>query len=329
MKIRAKKLVRVLPHIVFWGFFTLLFYQQNPEADFEEYIGWFIILCVSAVMVYLNLYILFPKYFFRRKYLIYSLFLTLLLALGAFVIRLLFSTSNSTFSVPVLQNFINLFFFVVITSSFKFFREYTRKQELLILAENEHLKTELSLLKTQVNPHFLFNTLNNLYGLILQNQNPKAADITLKLSDLMRYLLESSKAEKVSLQKEIKFVEDYLAIEKIRLASNVQIKFEFSGFNKDVLIAPLLFIPMVENVFKHGMQNITDENYAHFFLSIQGNELFFEVHNSIGTSIDKQFKSGTGLINLRKRLQLIYPHKHQLEINKTETNFKAILYVQL
>jgi LytS/YehU family sensor histidine kinase len=86
---------------------------------------------------------------------------------------------------------------------------------------------------------------------------------------------------------------------------------------------------MVENVFKHGMQNITDENYAHFFLSIQGNEVFFEVHNSIGTSIDKQFKSGTGLSNLRKRLQLIYPHKHQLEINKTETNFKAILYVQL
>jgi LytS/YehU family sensor histidine kinase len=180
-----------------------------------------------------------------------------------------------------------------------------------------------------VNPHFLFNTLNNLYGLIIQNQNIKASEITLRLSDLMRYILKSSKETKVNLQDEIKFIEDYLTIEKIRLTNNVEIKFEFSGIDKDVLIAPLLFIPMVENAFKHGLQNISLDNYAHFFLSIQGNEVFFEVENSIGRKTDKQTNSGTGLINLRKRLQLIYPQKHQLEINKTETNFKAILYVEL
>jgi LytS/YehU family sensor histidine kinase len=197
------------------------------------------------------------------------------------------------------------------------------------LAENEQLKTELSLLKSQVNPHFLFNTLNNLYGLIIQNHNTEASEITLKLSDLMRYTLKSSKQLSVSLKDEIKFVEDYLAIEKIRLANNVQIIFEYSGLDKNILIAPLLFIPMVENVFKHGMQNISQENYIHLFLSIQGNELFFEVQNSILGSADKQFKSGTGLSNLRKRLQLNYPQKHQLDINISDNNFKAILYIQL
>lgn len=321
--------IRILLHISFWAFFTFLFYQQNPEAGLLDYFKWLSVLGISAAVVYVNLYILFPKYFFKKKYLIYSLILTLILTIGAFILRVIFPVENSTFAAPILQNIINLFFFVVITSSFKFYREYTRKQELLILAENEQLKTELSLLKSQVNPHFLFNTLNNLYGLIIQNQNTEASEITLKLSDLMRYILKSSYDVNVSLRDEIKFIEDYLAIEKIRLAKNVQIKFEFSGLEKDILIAPLLFIPLIENVFKHGMQNIAEENFAHLFLSKQGNEVFFEVHNSIGRSINKQIISGTGLINLRKRLQLIYPHKHQLEINKTKTNFKAILYVQL
>jgi sensor histidine kinase YesM len=321
--------IRILLHISFWGFFNFLFYQQNPEAGLLDYFKWLSVLGISAAVVYVNLYLLFPKYFFKKKYLIYSLILSLILTIGAFILRVIFPVGNSTFAAPILQNIINLFFFVVITSSFKFYREYTRKQELLILAENEQLKTELSLLKSQVNPHFLFNTLNNLYGLIIQNQNTEASEITLKLSGLMRYILKSSKEVNVSLRDEIKFIEDYLAIEKIRLANNIQIKFEYSGLEKDILIAPLLFIPLIENVFKHGMQNIAEENFAHLFLSKQGNEVFFEVHNSIGRSINKQIISGTGLINLRKRLQLIYPHKHQLEITKTETNFKAILYVQL
>lgn len=321
--------IRALYHLAFWGFFTLLFYQQNPEADKSEYANWFSILGISAVVVYVNLYLLFPNYFFKKKYLVYLILLSLVIACGSFFLRLIFPTGNSIFSAPFFQHFINLFFFVIITSSLKFFREFTRKQELLILAENEQLKTELALLKSQINPHFLFNTLNNLYGLIIQDQNQKASEITLKLSDLMRYILKSSKEVNVSLNDEIKFIENYLTIEKIRLSNNIDIKFEFTKIDQDTLIAPLLFIPLVENAFKHGVQNIGQDNYAHFFLSIQDNEVFFEVQNSIGKRFDKQLKSGTGLNNLRKRLQLIYPGKHQLEINKTETNYKAILYVQL
>ena len=329
MRTKAIKLLTVLPHIFFWGFFTFLFYRQNTEADAQDYWNWFTILGVCAVVVYVNLYILLPKFFFLKKYLVYLLLLLLTVSLTAFVLKLLAPEGTDSIGASFFQHFMNLIFFVVLTSSFKFFREYSRKQKALIKAENEQLKTELSVLKAQVHPHFLFNTLNNLYGLITQNQNQKASEVTLKLSDLMRYLLDSSKAETVSLRAEIRFLEDYVSLEKIRLSKNADIQFEVSGIDEDVFIPPLLFIPFVENAFKHGLNNLSEENYARFALSVQSNELFFEAKNSLGNNMDKQPQSGTGLDNLRKRLHLIYPEKHQLDIENTETFFKVTLHLQL
>jgi LytS/YehU family sensor histidine kinase len=321
--------LRVLYHLAFWGFFIFLFWQQNPNATTQEYLAWFIVLGVAGLVVYINLFLLFPKYFFRKKYIIYSLFLFVTISSGTFTLRLLFSSGNSSFSLPIFQHFVNLFFIVVITSSFKLFREYSRKQELLIRAENEQLKTKLNLLKSQVNPHFLFNTLNNLYGLITQNQNAQASEITLKLGDLMRYLLESSKMERVGLDKEIQFMEDYLALEKIRLSQDADIRFEVSGINRDIFIAPLLFIPLVENAFKHGLNTISADSFAHFSLSVQGNEIYFEAINSVGKPPENSEISGTGLENLKKRLQLIHPGRHKLDVEKTTNQFKAILHFQI
>lgn len=321
--------LRVLYHLAFWSFFILLFWQQNPDANTRDILTWFILLGVSASVVYANLYILFPNYFFKRNYLVYLLLLVLTIGLGAFILWFIIPSANANFNLPLFQHFINLFFIVVITSSFKFFREYLRKQELLIKVENEQLKTELALLKSQVNPHFLFNTLNNLYGLITQNQNQQASDVTLKLADLMRYLLESSKTDLVSLNKEIQFIDDYLSLEKIRLSQKTDINFKVSGMNKELFVAPLLFIPLVENAFKHGLNKILADSFAHFSLSVQNNELFFEAINSVGKSTKNSEKSGTGLENLKKRLQLIYPQKHQLDIEQTSNQFKVILHIQL
>jgi sensor histidine kinase YesM len=320
--------LRVLYHLAFWCFFIFLFWEQNPDATTQEYLAWFKVLGVAGLVVYTNLYLLFPKYFFKKKYISYSLFLIGTIGLGTFILRLLFPSGNASFALPVFQHFVNLFFIVVITGSFKLFREYSRKQELLIITENEQLKTELNLLKSQVNPHFLFNTLNNLYGLITQNQNEQAAEITLKLSDLMRYLLESSKIEKVSLQKEIKFLGDYLALEKIRLTNQADIRLEVSGFKKEVFVAPLLFIPLVENAFKHGLQSISENSFAHFSLSVHGNDLFFEAKNSIGKSLRK-VNSGTGVENLHKRLKLMYPEKHILEVEQNQGIFKVTLHITI
>lgn len=321
--------LRVLYHLAFWSFFILLFWQQNPDANTRDILTWFILFGVSASVVYANLYILFPKFLFKRNYLVYLLLLVLTIGLGAFILWFIIPSANANFKLPLFQHFINIFFIVVITSSFKFFREYSRKQELLIKAENEQLKTELALLKSQVNPHFLFNTLNNLYGLITQNQNQQASDVTLKLADLMRYLLESSKTDLVNLNKEIQFIDDYLSLEKIRLSQKTDINFKVSGMNKELFVAPLLFIPLVENAFKHGLNTISADSFAYFSLSAQGNELFFEAINSVEESTKNSEKSGTGLENLKKRLQLIYPHKHQLDVEQTANQFKVILHIQL
>jgi sensor histidine kinase YesM len=321
--------LRVLYHLAFWSFFILLFWQQNQDATMQEYDAWFIVLGVAASVVYVNLYLLLPKYFFKRKYLVYSLFIVSTIGFGAFILRLILPSANAHFNLPLFQHFINIFFIVVITSSFKFYREYARKQELLVKAENKQLKAELNLLKAQVHPHFLFNTLNNLYGLITQNQNQQASDVTLKLSDLMRYLLESSKTDLINLNKEIQFIDDYLSLEKIRLSQKTDIKFKVSGNYKELFLAPLLFIPLVENAFKHGLNTFSTDSFAHFYLSIQGNELFFESINSVGKSPKNSEKSGTGLENLKKRLQLIYPQKHQLDIEKTSNQFKVILHIKL
>jgi LytS/YehU family sensor histidine kinase len=195
--------------------------------------------------------------------------------------------------------------------------------------ENKQLKAELNILKSQVNPHFLFNTLNNLYGLITQNENQKAAEITLKLAELTRYLLESSKKEKVSIKRELQFIEDYLCLEKIRLSNNTDIKFDVSGIEEEMFVAPLLFIPLVENAFKHGLQTVTEKSFAHFSLAIQGDDLFFEAKNSIGKKFQNYSTSGTGITNLKNRLQLIYPEKHQLDIENTANFYKVTLHLEL
>jgi sensor histidine kinase YesM len=320
--------MRILYHIGFWLGFILLFAYQNPNSALEDYLPWLWVLLNAALVVYTNIYYLLPRFFFRKKYGFFILFLMLTIAIGSYTTGLGLTSEHSFFKSDYIQHVINLTVFVVITSSLKFYREYQQKQAHLIKVENEQLKTELKLLKAQVNPHFLFNTLSNLYGLIIQSKNHQAGDITLKLSDLMRYLLQSSKAEKVKLSKEVQFIEDYLDLEKIRLTQNADIQFTVSGTETEVLIAPLLFIPLIENAFKHGLQSLTKNGYAHFTLAKQGDEIFFEAKNSIGKNLDKVL-SGTGLENLRKRLELIYPQKHILEVEKNELDFKVSLQISI
>lgn len=320
--------MRILYHIGFWLGFTLLFLYQNPDGTREDYLSWSWILLSAATVVYTNIYYLLPRFFFRKKYIAYGLLLIALVALVAYVMGLGLSSDKAIMKDDYAQNCINLTFFVIITSSLKFYREYQQKQARLIKVENEQLKTELKLLKAQVNPHFLFNTLSNLYGLIIQHKDQQAGEVTLKLSDLMRYLLQSSKAEKVKLSEEIQFLKDYLALEKIRLSQNADIQFSVSGVEQDVPVAPLLFIPLVENAFKHGLQSLTSDCYAHFTLARQGNEVFFEAKNSIGEHLN-EVPSGTGLDNLKKRLELIYPQKHILEVEEEKAHFKVSLQISV
>jgi two-component system LytT family sensor kinase len=312
----------------------LLVLLQNDLSDWndEDYFLFTIVLVSMGIVTYINLYLLIPRYLFAKKYANYTGFLFVLVFLTASLITWVINDldlDSIDWSSRFVVTLIALAALALLTSGGKLLAEYLRKMMKLKEIENKQLKAELNLLKDQVNPHFLFNTLNNLYGLITQDQNQKAAGITLKLSDLMRYLLESSKTDKVSLKKEIQFLEDYLSLEKIRLSKNTAIRFEVSGIDSDVFVAPLLFIPLVENVFKHGLQTISKDSFAHFSLSVQGKDLFFEAKNSAGKSLENSPESGRGIANLRKRLQLIYPNNHLLDIQKSNDEYKVVLHIQL
>jgi LytS/YehU family sensor histidine kinase len=320
------------PHLIGWGALLLVILLQNDLSDweFEDYYSIIGLIVFIGIAVYVNLYFLIPRYLFLKKYSYYAFFVSILILSTSLLIAIWMSKFDqidwlSRFIVMV----INVVFSLLMTSAGKLLFEYLQKMIKFKEIENKQLKAELNLLKSQVNPHFLFNTLNNLYGLITQNENQKASEITLKLAELTRYLLESSKTEKVSIKRELQFLEDYLCLEKIRLSNNTDIKFDVSGIEEEVFVAPLLFIPLVENAFKHGLQTVTEKSFAHFSLAIQGDDLFFEARNSIEKKFKNHSTSGTGITNLKNRLQLIYPEKHQLEIENTANFYKVTLHLEL
>ena len=323
---------RLSPHLIGWGALLLVILLQNDLSDweFEDYYSITGLIVFIGIAVYINLYFLIPRYLFLKKYLHYGISVSILILSTSLLITIWMSKFDqidwvSRFIVLV----INVLFSLLMTSAGKLLFEYLQKMIKFKEIENKQLKAELNLLKSQVNPHFLFNTLNNLYGLITQNENQKASEITLKLAELTRYLLESSKTEKVSIKRELQFLEDYLCLEKIRLSNNTDIKFDVSGIEEEVFVAPLLFIPLVENAFKHGLQTVTEKSFAHFSLAIQGDDLFFEAKNSIGKKFQNYSTGGTGITNLKNRLQLIYPEKHQLDIENTANFYKVTLHLEL
>lgn len=318
------KYARFLLHLGFWLCVWFIFSQF--KVSFSIMLMSFIVLMIPTYLANTLLVNLFYK---KKQYISFVLGLIMLNFLYTFVVYWIPSTIYKKDNDDFFTIFIDILFFTSFTSSIKIARySYLREKEYAKI-QIQQLETELSLLKSQVNPHFLFNTLNNLYGLILQENTGQAAEITLKLSDLMRYVLESSKIEKVSLKKEIQFIQDYLALEKIRLSAQVDIRLEVSGIENEVFIAPLLFIPLVENTFKHGLQTLSKSSFAYFSLAVQGKEVFFEAQNSVSKSLSNYPKSGTGLENLRKRLELIYPQKHFLEVEEKEDIFKVILQLNL
>jgi two-component system, LytTR family, sensor kinase len=192
------------------------------------------------------------------------------------------------------------------------------------------LEAEVSALKSQINPHFLLNTLNNLYGQIIQQKNEAAAATTLQLADLMRYLLESNRKDKVLLIDEIEFIKHYIGLENIRLANNNNIRFNEAITNTNLEIEPFLFLPLVENIFKHGFKDNCTLNSATITLAVQGKTLFFETINcQPKQAIEAGINTASGLKLLRMRLELLYPAKHLLVIEKTENQYKITLSLEL
>lgn len=193
---------------------------------------------------------------------------------------------------------------------------------------DEKLSAEVSYLKAQINPHFLFNTLNSLYALTLQKSN-EAPNAVLKLSGIMRYVVTESSQEFVALDKEINYIKDYIELQKLRLDDSVSLSFEIHGTTTGRAIAPLILIPFIENAFKYGI-NPDADSFIKIDISIEGQSLKMNVQNAVvATEIDEEFKTEEGLKNTQKRLDLIYSGKYELDVREEDKLYDVNLKIDL
>lgn len=191
--------------------------------------------------------------------------------------------------------------------------------------ESKKSKAELSLLKSQINPHFFFNTLNNLYGLIIEKSDD-APKVVLKLSDIMRYTIYLGKEDAVPLKDEIEYLKNYIELHKIRYQKTVDIVFNYSQ-NTDYQIAPLLFIIPLENAFKHGVESLTEDAFIHINMRIENHIIHFVIENNFEEQ-QTNATVGIGIDNLKQRLKLLYPNKHQIQIEIRDDIYKLTLKIE-
>lgn len=210
----------------------------------------------------------------------------------------------------------------------KIIRDWDRKDRLTIQLQGEKRDAELQFLRAQIHPHFLFNTLNNLYGLALKN-SPQTPDSILRLSGLLDFILYECNAEKIPVQKEITLIGQYIELERLRFGERLNLVFNCDTPPENALVAPLLLLPFVENAFKHGAGNTNGEVFVKIDLRIDGKTLWFQVENSKSPNgrPETNGSKGIGLRNVEKRLQLLYPGRYQL--HKTESADVFLISLEL
>lgn len=198
----------------------------------------------------------------------------------------------------------------------KFFKLWTIKQREWIQAQQEKINAELKLLKAQVHPHFLFNTLNNIYSFSLDG-SPKTPDMILKLSSLLSYMLYECKSDEVRLEKEIEIMKDYIDLEKERYGNTITISWNVEGNIKDKAISPLLMLPFLENAFKHGTSEQIERPWLSVDISVESNTLHCKIVNSKNesTNLDSQNGNGIGITNVKRRLEFMYPNNYELKMH--------------
>ncbi|MBN1187374.1 MAG: histidine kinase [Bacteroidales bacterium] len=335
-----KKLKVILVHLFLWLLVFLTFFNimdafggfpqkagYNPYTDTGLYIrsGW--VTFMLSIPFYFG-YFITPYLFKRQKrkvFIIISVFFGVLFPLAMSIMDDGFR-SSAIMQALFLFAFLNLF--LILGASFRSIFGWIEQKKLHDQLEKQNLTSELNLMKVQLNPHFLFNTLHNIDTLIYDNQE-KASKSLVKLSDIMRYMLQDAKSDVVELQKEIKHLENYLSLEQLRLKNEKFLKYNIVGNYKGIKIAPMVIIPFVENAFKHSVDS-SIENGIQIEIRIENGILTFVCENQFDKSdTDKDKVHGIGLETVKKRLNLIYKNKHELSINSENSIFKVNLKIEL
>ncbi|MFI2742758.1 sensor histidine kinase [Zhouia sp. PK063] len=293
------------------GCLALFFYTNYllliPFVLKRKNIGYYVLSLVGCVLIFSPLYYLMEQIVYPK------------IGWKSYELDLDFSFA---FIITLSANFVNVFLGLLL-SYLMDWRTLRAEKE---LAEKEQLKTELAFLKSQVNPHYLFNTINDIYALT-QQQSEEAPEALLKLSELLRYMLRESDDRYVLLSSEINYLENVIALQKIGQKGNTYIIFEIDGTIGNQKIAPLILINFVENAFKHGVFR-NSEDPIHILISVDGRTFNFYLKNKINIS-KKDKTGGIGLANVKRRLSLLYPNKHKLSINQQNDYFIVDLKINL
>ncbi len=293
---------------------------------------------LSAVLIstfYFNYYFLIDKYLLKKKYWLYfsTLFLTIVLTFFLVSATFVFSDFNPEKlartnpiiekTIPIIIiNAIALWLLSIVSAIL--FTVYNRLKE----TEKEKLSAQIASLKSQINPHFLFNTLNNIYATAIDT-SPKAADMIDKLSEMMRYTMKDTQQSFVLLEDEINYIDNFIELQKLRLDRSVKLEYKSMENIPNLLIAPMLLIPFIENAFKHG---VNSEQKSHIKIEISINKTDFQLivfNNKVTIQREIGERSGLGIENTKHRLSLIYPSNHLLVINDVDKEFSVSLHINL
>jgi two-component system LytT family sensor kinase len=356
-------------HSLFWlsyyAFAALISLTIHQIDDPRFYVQLLSLLPPDMLLVYCNLYLLLPHLLLKRKFILYGLMLVICMsivsAINIFLHHLYGLAGSAVFAATgefngrnFASQLLNCIYLLGLVTGLKFLKDWMSQREELQEKEREQVAMELNFLKSQVHPHFFFNTLNNLYSLTLQKSD-LAPEVVLKLSDLMSYMLYDSSAALVPLDKEVVNLENYIALEKLRFGSRLSLSFEkeglyFSGPDErggpvqPIRIPPLILLTFVENSFKHGMNQIIGEGWITIRLRVLSGELWFDVGNSVRTGTPTAgdpydnpperkngagTKNGIGLRNVVRRLDLLYGSRYTLDLSGTEDSFHVTLKIPL
>jgi two-component system, LytTR family, sensor kinase len=326
---------RIWWHILFWVvwyFFYTITYSVGVLEKYQ-FIQNLYLLPVRMIITYSLIYWILPKFLFTRKYFLFGSLVVLhaiTFGLAIWAVQVMTNEIRFLETLPFIRPLVLNYQIPATAAAIYMFKRWYLIQQYTLSLEKEKIESELNFLKSQIHPHFLFNTLNNLYALTLKKSD-KAPDMVIQLSHLLEYTLYSGNRTEVELQDELKQLIGYIDLEKLRFGKRLKTNVDITEKVDGLMIAPLLLLPFLENSFKHGASQDMKTPFIELKADVVNNQLLFTVINSYRNENGKfeRYKERIGLKNVKRRLELIYPKKHSLEINQKEDTFEVVLKLEL
>lgn len=346
MKLNLGKFRNITWHIIFWSLFFLYTFLTEGTINDKNYTVAFYMACTYVVLgmfvTYFTLNITLGKYYFKKQHVQFVLCLLLSFILSGVARRYFLYTyiypvlspdklAEPLFYIPkIIVGAVQVHLIAAVGTLIYLLGRWKEQQHFSDILVKEKVAAELQLLKSQVQPHFIFNTLNNIYMLSLKGSN-QTSDMIYRLSSLLSYMLYDSKEDVISIEKEIDYIKNYINLEKIRYGERLDVQLNVYKAIKSINLPPLLFLPLVENAFKHGVSKQVNDSWVHIDISLKKGILIFKIENSCSDDVEllKEFGHGLGLDNLRKRLQIIYNTKYELKTMKEDDTYLAVLKLDL